>query len=445
MRRAAPEQAVKTVDDLYRARTSGSARHYAEALKVLAGGVTHSNRYWAPYPIHVERAKDSRMIDVDGNEYIDYWVANGTMFMGHANARVAAAVSAVLERGTHFGVSHDLIGKLAAKVVDLVPSAEVVRFTNSGSEAAAHALRIARGYSGRRKIARFEGTFHGVVDGLHFGFRSPFDRPDCDGIPPSAYADTLVCPYNDIERTAEILRAHRDDLAGVILEPITGVIAGEPEFLRGLRALCDDFGAVLIYDEIVTGFRMAPGGAQEFLGYDVLPDITLLGKVLGGGFPVGAVAGRRNVMDVLDPKRPVDKRVEIFGTYSGNVAVMAAGLATLEQLANGQPQKHAARLAERTAKSLRNILARVNEPVVVNQIGCLLQVYFGLDEPPRSHRDEARSNTAQRRQFHMALMTQGVFFKPGSEGRVSAAHTERDIDQTLERVEHVVSRGMHRL
>lgn len=438
------ERAATTVDELYRARTPGSARLYAEALKVLPGGVTHSNRYWAPYPIHVDRAKGSRMVDVDGNEYIDYWVANGTMFMGHANAKVAAAVAAVLERGTHFGVSHDLIGKLAAKIVDLVPSAEVVRFTNSGSEAAAHALRVARGYTGRRKIARFEGTFHGVIDGLHYGFRSPFDRPDCDGIPPSAYADTLVCPYNDIERTAEILLRHRDDLAGVILEPITGVIAGEPEFLRGLRELCDRLGAVLIYDEIVTGFRMAPGGAQEFLG-GTLPDITLLGKVLGGGFPVGAVAGRREVMDVLDPKRPVEKRVEIFGTYAGNVAVMAAGLATLEQLADGEPQKHAARLAERAAKSLRDILARENEPAVVNQIGCLLQVYFGLERSPRDHRDEARSDTAKRRQYHIALMTQGVFFKPGSEGRVSAAHSARDIDETLNRIEHVIVGGMHRL
>ena len=440
-----PEPAGITVDELYRARTPNSARLYAEALKVLPGGVTHSNRYWSPYPIHVQHAKGSRMVDVDGNEYLDYWVANGTMFMGHANAKVAAAVAAVLERGTHFGVSHDLIGKLAAKIVELVPSADVVRFTNSGSEAAAHALRIARGYTGRRKIARFEGTFHGVIDGLHYGFRAPFDRPDCDGIPPSAYADTLVCPYNQIERTVEILREHRDDLAGVILEPITGVIAGDWEFLRGLRTLCDEFGAVLIYDEIVTGFRMAPGGAQEFLGGGVRPDITLLGKVLGGGFPVGAVAGRREVMDVLDPKRPIEKRVEIFGTYAGNVAVMAAGLATLDQLADGEPQKHAARLAERAANSLRDILARDNEPAVVNQIGCLLQVYFGLDKSPRDHREEARSNTAKRRQYHMALMTQGVFFKPGSEGRVSAAHTERDIDETLDRIEHVITRGMHRL
>lgn len=430
-----------TVEQLYRARTPGSARQYAEALNVLPGGVTHSNRYWAPYPLHVERASGCRLIDVDGNEYIDYWVANGTMFMGHANPRVAAAVEAVLRRGTHFGVSHDLIAKLAVKVVELVPSADLVRFTNSGSEAAAHSLRIARGYTGRSKIARFEGTFHGVVDGLYVGFRSPFDRADSNGIPASAYADTLICPYNDIERTAEILRRNRHELAGVILEPISGVIAAEPTFLRGLRDLCDEFGAVLIYDEIVTGFRMAPGGAQELMG--VLPDITLLGKVLGGGFPVGAIAGRREVMDVLDPKCAPDKRVEIFGTYSGNVAVMAAALATLEQLADGRPQKHAAALAARAAAGLRQILGRHGEQAVVNQIGCLFQVYFGLDCPPRDHRDEARSDVAKRRLYHIALMTQGVFFKPGSEGRVSAAHAEQDIDQTLERVEHVIGLGMH--
>jgi len=430
------------VDALYRARTPGSARQHAEALKFLPGGVTHSNRFWPPYPLHVDRASGCHLTDVDGNEYIDYWVANGTMFMGHANKAVAAAVSAVLERGTHFGVSHDLIGRLAAKVVELVPSADLVRFTNSGSEAAAHALRVARGYTGRNKIARFEGTFHGVVDGLHMGYRSPFDRPDCSGIPASAYADTLVCPYNDLERTAEILRRHGSDLAGVILEPISGVIAAEPAFLRGLRALCDELGAVLIYDEIVTGFRMAPGGVQELVG--VLPDITLLGKVLGGGFPVGAVAGRREVMDVLDPQRPLDRRVEIFGTYSGNVAVMAAGLATLEQLADGRAQKHAAALAARAAAGLRGIFARHGQPAVVNQLGCMFQVYFGIERPPRDHRDEAKSDIAMRRRFHIALMTQGVFFKPGAEGRVSAAHTEQDIDQTLERIEHVIAAGMHR-
>ena len=437
-----PELAVVNVEDLYRSRTPNSARQYAEALKVLPGGVTHSNRYWAPYPLHIDHAAGSRLYDVDGNEYIDYWVANGTMFMGHANLQVAAAVSAVLKRGTHFGVSHDLIGKLAAKVIELVPSADLVRFTNSGSEAAAHSLRVARGYTGRNKIARFEGTFHGVVDGLHMGFRSPFDRADCSGIPPAAYADTLVCPYNDLERTTDILRRHGGDLAGVILEPISGVIAAEPAFLRGVRALCDELGAVLIFDEIVTGFRMAPGGVQELVG--VLPDLTLLGKVLGGGFPVGAVAGRREVMDVLDPKRPIEKRVEIFGTYSGNVAVMAAGLATLEQLADGRAQKRATALAERAAAGLRDIFSRHGEQAIVNQIGCLFQVYFGLDKPPRDHRDEAKSNTARRRQYHIALMTQGVFFKPGSEGRVSGAHTERDIDDTLGRVEHVIAKGMHR-
>ena len=429
-------------ETLYRKRTPGSARLHAEALKVLPGGVTHSNRFWPPYPLHIDCASGCRLTDVDGNEYIDYWVANGTMFMGHANAKVAEAVSAVLKRGTHFGMSHELIGRLAAKVVAMVPSAELVRFTSSGSEAAAHSLRVARGYTGRNKIARFEGTFHGVIDSLHMGFRAPFDRPDCNGIPPAAYADTLVCPYNDLERTEAILRRHADDLAGVILEPISGVIAAEPEFLRGLRRICDELGAVLIYDEIVTGFRMAPGGVQELVG--VLPDITLLGKVLGGGFPVGAVAGRQKVMDVLDPKRPQEKRVEIFGTYSGNVAVMAAGLATLEQLADGEPQKKAAVLAERAAAGIRDILARHGEHAVVNQIGCLFQVYFGLDRPPRDHREEAAGESATRRQYHIALMTQGVAFKPGSEGRVSAVHTEQDIDQTLERIEHVIANRMHR-
>lgn len=437
------ELAAINVGELYRSRTPASGRLFAEAEKVLPGGVTHSNRYWPPYPLYVERASGSRLHDVDGNEYIDYWVANGTMFMGHANPGVAAAVSAVLKRGTHFGMSHDLIPRLAAKVIELVPSAERVRFTNSGTEATAHSMRIARGYTGRRKIARFEGTFHGVLDGIYVGFRTPFDRPDCAGIPPSAYEDLLICPFNDLERTAQILRRHREDLAGVILEPISGVIPATPEFLRGLRDLTRELGAVLIYDEIVTGFRMAPGGAQELFG--VLPDITLLGKVLGGGFPVGAVAGRKEVMEVLNPKRKAEERVDIYGTYSGNVAVMAAGLATLELLADGRAQRHAAALGERAAAGLAGILARHGEKAVVNRVGCLFQIYFGLERAPKDHREEMKSNTAQRRHYHIALMTQGVFFKPGSEGRVSAAHTEKDIDETLGRMEYVIENGMHRI
>jgi glutamate-1-semialdehyde 2,1-aminomutase len=438
-----PELAALNVEALYRQRTKSSARLFAQAEKVLAGGVTHSNRYWPPYPLSIDHVRGSRIHDVDGNEYIDYWVANGTMFMGHAHPAIAAAVSAVLERGTHFGMSHDLITRLAAKVVELVPSAELVRFTNSGTEATAHALRIARGYTGRRKIARFEGTFHGVLDGIYVGFRSPFDRPDCAGIPAAAYEDLLICPFNDLERTADILRRNRDELAGVILEPISGVIAADPVFLRGLRELTSELGAVLIYDEIVTGFRMAPGGAQELFG--VLPDLTLLGKVLGGGFPVGAVAGRREVMEVLNPRRKAEERVDIYGTYSGNVAVMAAGLATLELLADGRPQAHAAALGERAATGLRAILARHGEKASVSRVGSLFQIYFGTERAPKDHREEAKSNTAQRRHYHIALMTQGVFFKPGSEGRVSAAHTETDIDETLDRIEHVIAHALHRL
>ena len=430
-----------TVEQLYRARTPRSAQFFAEASLALPGGVTHSNRYWPPYPLYIDRVSGSRMYDVDGNEYIDYWVANGTMFVGHANPRVKAAIAGVLDRGTHFGLSHELIPKLAAKVIALVPSAEFVRFANSGTEAIMHALRIARGFTGRRKIAHFEGTFHGVLDELYVGTQSPFNRPDCAGIPASAYADTLICPYNDLARTAEILRRHRDDLAGVILEPVSGVIAAEPSFLQGLRDLTKEIGALLIYDEIVTGFRLAPGGAQELFG--VLPDITVLGKVLGGGLPIGAVAGRRDVMQILLPTHPADRRVDIKGTYSGNVAVMAAGLATLEQLADGRLQKHASALGERMTAGLKTIVARSGEQACVNHVGCIFQIYFGLEQPPRDHREQMKADTARLQRFHLALMTAGVFFKYGAEGRISGVHTEKDVDDSLNRMEDVMRRKLH--
>ena len=433
---------ITSIEELYRARTPRSGRFFQEALCALPGGVTHNGRYWPPYPLYVDRVSGSRMYDVDGNEYIEYWCANGTMFVGHAHPTVKAAIAAVLDRGTHFGLSHELIPQLAAKVIELVPSAESVRFANSGTEAISHSLRIARGFTGRRKVAHFEGTFHGVLDELYVGTRQPFNRPDCAGIPPSAYEDTLICPFNDLERTAEILRRHRGELAAVILEPVAGCIPADPAFLRGLRALTTEIGALLIYDEIVTGFRLAPGGAQEICG--VLPDITVLGKVLGGGLPVGAVAGRRDVMEILLPTHPAERRVDIKGTYSGNVAVMAAGLATLELLADGRLQKAAGALGERMSAGLRSIVARHGENACANNVGCIFQIYFGLERPPRDHREQGRSNSALLEKFHLALMTQGVFFKYGAEGRISGAHTEADVDESLNRMEDVIRRGLHR-
>jgi glutamate-1-semialdehyde 2,1-aminomutase len=436
------ESTFEDVEALYRSRTPRSGRLFAEASHALPGGVTHSSRYWPPYPLYVDRVAGSRMVDVDGNEYIEYWCANGTMFVGHAHPRVKAAIAAVLDRGTHFGLSHDLIPRLAAKVIELVPSAQFVRFANSGTEAISHSLRIARGHTGRSKIAHFEGSFHGVLDELYVGTQQPYDRPDCAGIPPSAYVDTLICPFNDLAATAAILNRHRHDLAGVVIEPISGSIPPDPAFLSGLRELTRELGALLIFDEIVTGFRIAPGGAQEL--YGVTPDITVLGKILGGGLPIGAVAGRRDIMEILVPTRAVEQRVDIKGTYSGNVAVMAAGLATLELLADGRMQTHAAELGKRMSDGLAAIISRHGENACANNVGCIFQIYFGLERPPRDHREQSRGDSARHKRFHLALMTQGVFFKYGAEGRISGAHTEADIDETLNRIEDVIRRGLHR-
>ena len=430
------------IEQLYRARTPKSARYFEEACGKLAGGVTHSSRFWAPYPLYVDRLSGSRMYDVDGNEYIEYWCANGTMFVGHAHPKVKAAIAGILDRGTHFGLSHDLIPKLAGKVIDLVPSAESVRFAMSGTEAISHSIRIARGYTGKTKIAHFEGSFHGVLDEVYVGTKAPFNRPDCAGIPPSAYADTLICPFNDLERTAEILRAHKDDVAGIVMEVVSGPIPPDQAFLKGIRALATELGAVLIFDEIVTGFRLAPGGAQEMFG--VLPDLTVLGKVLGGGLPIGAVAGRREIMDILVPTRPSERRVDIKGTYSGNVAVMAAALATLELLADGKLQKHAASLGDRMSSGLRGIIERTGEKAVATNVGCIFQIFFGLEKPPRNHREEKKANGTYLEDFHLALMTQGVFFKHGAEGRISGAHTAADVDESLNRMEDVIKRSLHR-
>ncbi|MFX0200533.1 MAG: aspartate aminotransferase family protein [Candidatus Hodarchaeota archaeon] len=436
---------VKTDDIIeksYRDRTSESARLFMEAVKLLAGGVTHSSRYWPPYPIYIQRVSSSRIFDVDGNEYIDYWVGNGTMFLGHANPNIIAAVVDQLSRGSQFGLGNELMIKLAAKIIELVPCAELVRFTNSGTEAVAHSLRVARAYTGRKKIARFEGSFHGVHDEIYVGMRPPFDRATCAGIPPSAHENIIICPFNDLEGTVELLKKHREDLAGVLLEPISAVMPSTSQFLRGLRDITVQLGALLIYDEIVTGFRLAPGGAQELFG--VIPDLTVLGKVLGGGFPIGALVGRREIMEVLIPTQPPERRVDIYGTYSGNPAVMAAGLATLSELDDGRPQQYANSLGKSIYDGLTEILAKADEKACVARVGSLFQVHFGLDRPPINHREAHESNTDQRRRFHLALMLRGVFFKYGSEGRISAAHTEADISETLSQMEDVIQKGLHK-
>ncbi|MEM4704867.1 MAG: aminotransferase class III-fold pyridoxal phosphate-dependent enzyme, partial [Candidatus Bathyarchaeia archaeon] len=270
----------------YVAKTKKSKQMFKKAKKVLPAGVSYGIRFFEPYPFYTARAKGSKLYDIDGNEYVDFWIGHTALILGHSPPQVVKAVKKQLEKGTHYGTSHELEVQLAQQVAKMVPSAEMTRFTNSGTEANMYAVRLARAYTGKSKIIKFEGGWHGGYDALHVGVKYPFDIPESAGLTAGATQDTLLAVFNSIEDVK--IKARRESVAAIIIEPVLGAggcIPAEREFLKGLREICDERGILLIYDEVITGFRLAPGGAQQY--YGVLPDITVFGKILGGGFPIG--------------------------------------------------------------------------------------------------------------------------------------------------------------
>jgi glutamate-1-semialdehyde 2,1-aminomutase len=426
--------------DRYRQYTPRSCRLFSQAVDVLAGGVTHSSRFWDPYPIYVKRAKGSKIFDVDQNEYVDYWLANGTMFVGHNHPAVVSAVKNQLQQGSQFGLSSVPMLKLAQKINEMVPCAEKIRFTNSGTEAVYHALRIARGYTHRMKVAKFEGNYHGMIDELWIAFTGLGSGPECAGIPESSISNTLVLPFNDIDATLRLIGENEHELSCVILEPVPhDVIPPDPEFLKALREVTETKGIVLIFDEVVTGFRLAPGGAQEY--YGVTPDIATLGKIAGGGFPFGAVVGRSEIMDITSPMRVGEKRVDIFGTYSGNPATMAAGLATLSQLENGEAQRYANSLGKQLHKATADILEDDGIIAQVTSVGSIFNVHFGVSDPVTNPRVAWRADRDTLYNYQMSMINEGIFMKPGARyARVSAAHRRKDIELTIDKIKSVLGR-----
>ena len=319
----------------YTAMTPGSARRAEAARAVLPSGLAHDSRNFDPYPIYASRAQGPVKWDVDGNRYVDYFGGHGALILGHNHPKVLAAVHAALDRGTHFGACHELEVRWAELVCKMVPSAECVRFTSSGTEATLMALRLARAYTGRSKLLRLRGHFHGWHDHMTSGHHDHFDGSASTGVVGGIADNVLLCDPNDTAELTRLFEHHRD-IAAVILEP-TGAHFGRmpilPDFLRTLRALTKDSGTILIFDEVVTGFRCSPGGAQQALG--ITPELTTLAKILAGGLPGGAVAGRRDILDLLDFKRTKAAGIEKIahpGTFNANPVSAAAGVATLEIL-----------------------------------------------------------------------------------------------------------------
>jgi glutamate-1-semialdehyde 2,1-aminomutase len=424
-------------------KTDRSRAIFQEAQRYLPGGVNSPVRSFRGVggdPVIVASAAGSRIRDADGNEYIDYCGSWGPLILGHAPREVVEAVQAAASKGLTDGAATEAEVELAKLVCEHVPSIEMVRFVSSGTEATMSAIRVARGFTGRSKILKFEGCYHGHADGLLVQAGSgvaTLALPDSAGVPDSYAAETLVAPYNDIDAVGALFQRWGDGIAAVIVEPVAanmGVVSPAAGFLEMLRTYCSDNGALLIFDEVITGFRVGLSGYQAYSG--VIPDLTCLGKVVGGGMPVGAYGGRREVMHQVAPLGPVYQA----GTLSGNPLAMAAGIATLRQLAQPGFYEALEAKAVRLADGMDAAIARYEVPARVSRVGSMMTLFFS--EAPVTDYASARKADAERyaRFFH-ALLDAGVYFPPSQFEAlfVSAAHSNEDIDATIAAVDSAMA------
>jgi len=418
-------------------RFARSKELWGEAQKYIPGGVNSPVRAFGGVggkPVFVDRANGSRFIDADGNEYIDYVLSWGPLILGHAHEAVLKKVTEAAVGGTSFGIPTAMETELAKRIVAAVPSIEKVRLVNSGTEATMSAIRLARGYTGRDYVVKFDGCYHGHADGLLVKAGSgatTLGIPTSPGVPADYARYTLTLPFNDIDAVREMCDGKGAEIACVIVEPVagnTGVVPPEPGFLEGLREIASRHGIVLIFDEVITGFRLGLGGAQE--KFSVTPDLTTLGKIIGGGLPVGAYGGRTEIMDRLAPTGPVYQA----GTLSGNPLAVAAGLATLEILARDGTYERLNELGDRLARGLEEAASRAGVNTYHTQVGSMLCMFF-TDQPVRNYRDALLCDTDRYARYFHAMLGRGVYMAPSQfeAGFVSLAHTEDDIDETVAR------------
>ena len=412
-----------------------SEQLFAEALQYMPGGVNSPVRAFRAVggqPFFVERAQGCRVWDVDGHELIDYVGTWGPAILGHAHPAIVRAVQEAAERGTSFGIPHPGEVAMARLIREAVPSVEKVRMCNSGTEACMSAIRLARGFTGRDKILKFDGCYHGHADSLLVKAGSgalTFGHPDSAGVPAAFTQHTLVAPFNDLEAVKAVFAANAGQMAGVIVEPVpgnAGLYLPQPGFLEGLRQITAAEGALLIFDEVMTGFRLAWGGAQERFG--LRPDLSCFGKVIGGGLPVGAFGGRAEIMDRLAPLGPVYQA----GTLSGNPVAMAAGLAALAELRCNEAYGLLEALGAQLEAGLRDAAKAAGVPVRFNRCGSMFCGYF-TDQPVHNLTDAMRSDRARFARFFHGMLAEGVYLAPSQfeAGFLSTAHTPADVDRTI--------------
>ncbi|MFH1646318.1 MAG: glutamate-1-semialdehyde 2,1-aminomutase, partial [Chloroflexota bacterium] len=411
---------------------------FEEARRYLPGGVDSPVRAFKAVggtPLFIVRGRGSRIFDADGNEFIDYVCSWGPLILGHAHPQVVDALKPALERGTTFGASTELEITLARMIAAAMPSIEMIRFVNSGTEATMSALRLARAFTRRDKIIKFAGGYHGHADGLLVKAGSgmaTLSLPDSPGVPASYAQNTLVAAYNNTETVAELFKHYPQDIAAVIVEPVAanmGVVPPRPGFLEGLRQLTSDYGALLIFDEVITGFRVAYGGASAL--YGISPDLTCLGKIIGGGLPVGAYGGQREIMEMIAPAGPVYQA----GTLSGNPLAMTAGIETLKVLS----QPGAYEQLEAVAASLEKGIAEAASPlpfgINVSRVASLLTIFF-ISNPALENESVSRADTALFGRFFRQLLAQGIYWPPSQfeAAFVSLAHRGEDIPRTVKAI-----------
>lgn len=424
---------------------STSSKLFEKAKKLIPGGVNSPVRAFQPYPFFTKTAKGSHIVDVDGNDYIDYCMGYGPLILGHAHPSVVEAVKGQLVNGTLYGTPTEQEVELAELVCEAVPCAEMLRLVNTGTEATMSAIRGARGYTGRKKIVKFEGCYHGAHDCVLVKAGSgatTFGMPDSLGVPEETTQNTLVVPYNDVESFEQVIKRERERVAAVIMEPVVGnagVILPKNGYLKRIRELTEENGIVLIFDEVINGFRLAFGGAEEY--YGVVPDMVTLGKIMGGGFPLAAFGGKREIMQMVAPVGKVYQA----GTFSGNPISVVAGLATLKTIRReGDSFYHELELKRRViCAAVRDLAEDAHFPIQVNGIASMFQLFF-VDSEVYDYESAKRADKAKFMVYQRELLEKGVFVPPSQFETcfVSSVHSEEDVEKTVEAIEECLRGAM---
>ena len=428
---------------------AGSSAKHNEASRWLPGGDTRNSIFWGPFPIYVSRAEGSRIVDVDGNERVDFINNMTTLILGHRHPAVVEALREQLERGVSYPAPTPLVVEWGELMCERVQSLDKIRFVNSGTEATLNAIRAARAFSGKNLLAKCEGAYHGNHDAVQIsvtpdvGMAGDAEAPTSvlttQGMSPRSADEIVIMPYNDLDNAERIIREHSDELAAVIVEPINGqcgMVPAEPEFLDGLRRLTSELGILLIFDEVIA-FRASRGGAQEYFG--VTPDLTCFGKVIGGGLPVGAFGGREDIMSMWDPSGPGGPQVSHAGTFNGNPMTAAAGVATLREL-TVDVYEELEKKGEYLRGKLRDVISEMEAPMGVTGAASLFAIQ-GTSEQVRDYRSYATNDGELLEMVFMGMMNEGYLLSNRCAGNVSAAHSYEELDGFVDAFERVLKRA----